>query len=215
MAPSSAAARWTSSGTRASRAGAAFSKRIPDAGLIVGVHDLPDVVLEVDHTTDVRRGKLALYAAWGFPEVWVDVPDVPSPGRAPGLTVHRLAGVGYRTASASAGFPGLTAAEIHAALNEPAPSPATDRVLDRVARALGARDGTKPDDTPWLRRAREAGRAAERAAVLRAMLAGRGMADVEHVLATLDLGALPLDVLLDAARRCRDAADLRARLGAG
>ena len=197
MAPSSAAARWTSSGTRASRAGAAFSKRIPDAGLIVGVHDLPDVVLEVDHTTDVRRGKLALYAAWGFPEVWVDVPDVPSPGRAPGLTVHRLAGVGYRTASASAGFPGLTAAEIHAALNEPAP------------------DGTKPDDTPWLRRAREAGRAAERAAVLRAMLAGRGMADVEHVLATLDLGALPLDVLLDAARRCRDAADLRARLGAG
>ena len=28
----------------------------------------PDVVLEVDHTTDVHRGKLALYESWGFPE---------------------------------------------------------------------------------------------------------------------------------------------------
>ena len=41
--------------------------RIPTDGLVIGEHDLPDVVLEVDHTTDVRRGKLDLYAAWGFP----------------------------------------------------------------------------------------------------------------------------------------------------
>ena len=31
------------------------------------------MVLEVDHTTDARRGKLPLYESWGFPEMWVDV----------------------------------------------------------------------------------------------------------------------------------------------
>ena len=190
--------------------------RIPDGGLELGVHDRPDVVLEVDHTTDVRRGKLGLYAAWGFPEVWVDVPDAPTPSRrpglVPGLTVHRLDGGRYRTATASAAFPGWTAAEIHAALNEPTPSSATDRVLDRVAGALRDRDGTRPDDTPWLRRAHAEGRAAERAAVLRTILAGRGLRDTEAALAAVDLAALPLEDLLDAAQRCRDTADLRARL---
>ena len=42
----------------------------------VGSDHLPDVVLEVDYSTDVRRGKLGLYEAWGFPEVWVEVPAV-------------------------------------------------------------------------------------------------------------------------------------------
>ena len=44
---------------------------------------LPDVVLEVDHTTDVRRRKLGIYKESGFPEVWVLVPwesSVRSPG---------------------------------------------------------------------------------------------------------------------------------------
>ena len=44
------------------------------AAMVVGADDFPDVVLEVDHTTDVHRGKLALYESWGFPEVWVEVP---------------------------------------------------------------------------------------------------------------------------------------------
>ena len=36
--------------------------RLPDdAGMVLGEHDFPDVVVEVDHTTDVRRGKLWLY----------------------------------------------------------------------------------------------------------------------------------------------------------
>ena len=133
--------------------------RIPKDGLVIGEHDLPDVVLEVDHTTDVRRGKLGLYAAWGFPEVWVEVPDVTSPsrpaGRAPGLTIHRLDAGRYRTVAASVAFPGWTADEIHVALNEPTRSAATDRALKRVARALGARDGTGPRDTPWLREERD------------------------------------------------------------
>ena len=59
--------------------------RLPGpAAMVVGEDDFPDVVLEVDHTTDVRRGKLPLYESWGFPEVWVDVPDAPSPSRARG-----------------------------------------------------------------------------------------------------------------------------------
>ena len=196
--------------------------RIPEAtGLVIGTHNLPDVVLEVDHTTDVRRGKLGFYTAWGFPEVWVDVPDVPSPsrpaGRMPGLTIHRREAAGrYRTLAASTAFPGWTAAEIHAALNEPLRSAVTAHTLERVARALGARDGTGPDDTPWLRRQREAGfargRTAERTTMLGAILAGRGMRDAEPVLAAVDLTALPLDALVDAAQRCHDAADLRARL---
>ena len=45
----------------------------------VGEHNFPDVVLEVDHTTDVRRGKLRLYESWGFPELWVEVPAPRAP----------------------------------------------------------------------------------------------------------------------------------------
>ena len=62
------------------------------------------------NTTDVRRGKLELYESWGFPEVWVEVPDTGSPSRPaglrPGLTIHLLADEGYRTASSSRAFPG-------------------------------------------------------------------------------------------------------------
>ena len=67
----------------------------------VGVDALPDVVLEVDNTTDVRRGKLGLYESWGFPEVWVEVPEEPAPSRPaslrPGLTIHVLERERYRT----------------------------------------------------------------------------------------------------------------------
>ena len=97
----------------------------------VGSDHLPDVVLEVDYSTDVRRGKLGLYEAWGFPEVWVEVPVFGSPRRRPGLTIHRRSADGYRTAAASVALPGWTSAEIHAALNEPALSEATRAVLER------------------------------------------------------------------------------------
>ena len=50
--------------------------RLPGpSAMVVAENDFPDVVLEVDHSTDVRRGKLGLYESWGFPEVWVEVPD--------------------------------------------------------------------------------------------------------------------------------------------
>ena len=147
--------------------------RLPTEAMEIGWHDRPDVVLEVDHTTDVRRGKLGLYEAWGFPEVWVDVPEaryaVRRPaGLAPGLTIHLLEGGGYRTATQSRAFPGWSAAEIHTALNEVALSAQTSRVLRRTGRALGAREGTGPDDTPWLRMERQESRAeGERALLVR------------------------------------------------
>ena len=38
---------------------------LPRPVLTIGEHDFPDVVLEVDHTTDARRRKLGQYEAWG------------------------------------------------------------------------------------------------------------------------------------------------------
>ena len=38
-----------------------------DPAILRGEDPLPDVILEVDHTTDVRRNKLGLYEAWGLP----------------------------------------------------------------------------------------------------------------------------------------------------
>ena len=157
----------------------------------MGADHLPDVVLEVDYSTDVRRGKLGLYEAWGFPEVWVEVPDVRSPRqprrRPSGLTIHRLGPDGYRPAAASAAFPGWTAAEIHTALNEPRLSEATSAVLTRVGRALGDAEGTVPDDDPWLReQRREATLAATREATLGVVthiLRARGIAVPERLAA--------------------------------
>ena len=139
--------------------------RLPGpAAMVVGEDDFPDVVLEVDHTTDVRRGKLPLYESWGFPEVWVDVPDAPSPsrarGRRPGLTIHLLEHGRFRVAAESRAFPGWQAEEIHVALNESTPSAQTSAVVERVAAALGARDGTGPDDDPLLRSQRRQGSSA-------------------------------------------------------
>ena len=101
---SKATARWTCGSTTSRAASCRPTSRstcIPDSArlpgpsaMVIGVDDYPDVVLEVDHTTDVRRGKLALYESWGFPEVWVEVPDESAPSRPrsrrPGLTIHVL-----------------------------------------------------------------------------------------------------------------------------
>ena len=143
--------------------------RLPGpSAMVIGVDDFPDVVLEVDHTTDVRRGKLGLYESWGFPEVWVEVPDQTAPsrprGRRPGLTIHLLEDGVYRTAPESRAFPGWTAEEIHAAFNEPTLSAETSAVLERVGTVLGEREGAGPDHDPLLRsqRRREFDRGVER-----------------------------------------------------
>ena len=167
--------------------------RMPSGPLVVGRHDLPDVVLEVDHTTDIRRGKLLLYEAWGFPELWMLVPPAGATRRRPaGVTLHRLAGDRYEVVPESVAFPGWTASEIHVALTEPLTTARTCEVLERVGRALGAREGTGPQDDPLLRvlgdrersagrtEGRQAGRAEGRAEgqaeLVRAMLRERGIA---------------------------------------
>ena len=138
--------------------------RLPeDGGLVVGEHDLPDVVLEVDHTTDIRRWKLGMYESWGFPEVWVEVPRRWSRsrarGRLPGLVIHVLEGGRYRESKESRAFPGWWAAAIHDALNEDELTGWTYARLEGVGRRLGGRDGTGPDDHPFLRSFRDESRA--------------------------------------------------------
>ena len=203
--------------------------RLPGAAMVVGADDLPDVVLEVDHTTDARRGKLALYESWGFPEVWVDVPDAPSPSRPrarrPGLTIHLLADGRYRVAAESRAFPGWTAAEIHEALNEAEPSARTSAVLERVGGVLGTREGTGPDDDPLLHSQRrqgfERGRAEglvagvqkkARAEMNRQILVSRGIEVSAGFLADAAFAAAPEDVLIAAALACEDEAAFRAAI---
>ena len=174
----------------------------------------------VDNTTDVRRGKLGLYESWGFPEVWVEVPDTPSPSRParlrPGLTIHLLGDQGFRTAATSRAFPGWSADEIHRALNEPELSAATTAALRRVGRALGAAEGTGPDDDPLLHAERLEGHAKGRAegrteaasaAVLQVFKA-RGL----RVSAALprrlrELEEIATAALVQAALECHDEAD--------
>ena len=150
---------------------------IPSAlSIEVGVDTLPDVVLEVDNTTDVRRRKLGLYESWGFPEVWVEVPDEPALGRPaslrPGLTIHLQAEGGFRVAQGSRAFPGWSAEEIHQALNELEMSEGTVAALRRVGRAMGAAEGAGPDGDFFLRAERREshaqGRSAGQADMLRA-----------------------------------------------
>ena len=174
--------------------------------LSVGKQEHPDVVLEVDHTTDVRRGKLRLYEEWRFPELWVEVPKSYSPSRprglTPGLSIYVLEKGRYRESGESRAFPGWTAEEIHRALNEWTPSAESLMVLDRVGRTLGAREGGGPDDDPLLGAHRAEGRvggvAEERVRMIRSLLERRGI-------------AAPSDFPVGLARDERDALDSRSR----
>ena len=144
----------------------------PDGMAIVKGRDpLPDVIMEVDHTTDVRRNKLEVYESWGFPELWVEVPNAVARSRPkglePGLTIHVLEDGAYTRVSRSRAFPEWPAGLIHLALNEPELSSLTMGELTRVGRALGEREGTGPDDdlllSAFRRQARLAGHAQGRA----------------------------------------------------
>ena len=181
---------------------------------------MPDVVLEVDHTTDVRRRKLGIYEAWGFPEVWVLVPPE-SRMRAPGLNIHLLRGGRYREAPESSAFPGWRAEEIYFALIEGPLSPGARPALERVARAMGAREGAGPEDDPITRsivlqaeaKGHEEGRREATAANALAVLRARGI-DVTPSLAedrTL-FSDLSGDALMAAAVACRDETDFRRRI---
>ena len=191
---------------------------------------LPDVVLEVDHTTDVRRRKLEVYASFGFPEVWVEVPEpvwmAPRTSGRPRLVIYLLEGDGYVESAVSRAFTGWRAAEIHRALNEERKSAATAAAVRRVGRRLGRAAATGPDDDPFLGAERaesrrdglregrvEGGLEMTRSLVREALLA-RGFAItslletwLEQLSATTD-GA----TAIRAAVACRDAEDFLRRV---
>ena len=208
----------------------------PEGSLVIGEHDQPDVALEVDHTTDVRPGKLRLYEAWGFPELWVVVPPAGATRRKPaGVTIHRMLGGRYQSVPASVALPGWTAAEIHAGLTEPVTAQTYD-ALARVGRALGAREGTGPDDDPMLRALGKQtlarglaeghsrglaegraeglaeGRAQALAAAVRSILEARGLSFADEVSAAVV--DVPRNAVVAAAVTCTDAEDFRRRLDA-
>ena len=179
----------------------------------VDADPLPDVVLEVDHTTDVRRWKLGKYQEWGFPEIWVLVPWKISV-RAPGLTIHvREAAGGYREIPESAAFPGWTAKEIHRALTEEPLPAAAWRAVERVGRALGARGGTTPEDDPLTRVLSEKSQASAHLAAVVAALRARGIDVPADDASDADLLAgRSIEAAMAAAMVCSDAADFRRRI---
>lgn len=192
------------------------------AGMEIGKHDHPDIVLEVDNTTDVRQGKLGLYEEWGFPEIWVEVPERYTPGRPaglqPGLEIRVLEGGRYRTVPVSRAFTGWTAEEIHTAMSEPELSAATSEVLTRVGRALGERAGTGPDHMPWLRAQRREVQAKTRAETMTVVagriLTSRGIPGLALPLDAGDISGVSDEEVVDISLRCEDESDFRARLQA-
>ena len=189
---------------------------------------LPDVVLEVDHTTDVRRRKLGIYKGSGFPEIWVLVPWEASVRR-PGLTIHLRRGDGYCEEPASRAFPGWRAEEIFRALTEAPMSEVALRALERTALAMGAREGTKPDDDPLMRSqkaiARTEGHAEGRreglteggsemlAANVLTVLKARGIAAASSLAELRELIGTPSsESIVEAALACTDPADFRRRV---
>ena len=214
--------------------------RLQGPAIEVDADPLPDVVLEVDHTTDVRRRKLGIYKESGFPEIWVLVPW-DSSRRSPGLAIHVRHGEEYREERESRAFPGWRAEEIHRALTEAPMSEWAWRALERVALAMGAREGTKPEDDPLMRsqsaRARTEGhregrveghregrveghregrveghREGHLSAVVQ-VLEARGIASALDAREDRELlGGLSGDALMAAALACTDAADFRRRI---
>ena len=177
---------------------------------------LPDVVLEVDHTTDVRRRKLGIYMECGFPEIRVLVPWATS-RRERGFTVHVRGENGYREAPESAAFPGWKAEEIRLALTEDPLSGKAWRALERVALAMGAREGKGPENDPLLRsmsrRAESRGEARGHVEAVTAALRARGIEITDAFAADREfLAGHPIETLMAAALACTGESDFRRRL---
>lgn len=191
--------------------------------LVVGHGRYPDVVLEVDHTTDVRRGKLKLYEAWGFPELWVEVPERRAPSRPkrrrPGLAIHRLEDGAYRKSPQSVAFPGWRAEDIHEAMNEIRRSARTSAILERLGRRLGRQEGTGPDNDSLLRslraQSRAEGAAESRVEMARQILVSRSIEISERFPADMPAFAgLSEAAVVAAALACESEKDFNARVAA-
>ena len=183
----------------------------------------PDIVMEVDNTTDTRKGKLALYEDMGVPELWIEVPEfwreypgqkLPRrpPGVVPGLTIFLLEGGKYRRYPASRALLGWKAEDIHAALNDFGElSAQLCATLEELGRRFGARTGTGPDDHRLMRSMRQQSRVEGRAEgvaegqamAVRAILERRGIAlSPEFPMDLPDFADLPMATLMDAAMTC-------------
>ena len=190
--------------------------RLQGSAIDVDTDPLPDVVLEVDHSTDVRRRKLGIYQGSGFPEIWVLVPWESSV-RAPGLVIHVRRRDGYRKEAESAAFPGWKAEEVYRALTEEPLSAVAWEALERVARAMGAREGTRPEDDPMTRSlSREAAAKGYVEGVhttVLQVLESRGIVVSTSLPRHLsEVGEISNVTLVNAALACRDEADFRRRI---
>ena len=190
--------------------------RLQGSAIAVDADPLPDVVLEVDHTTDVRRRNLEMYMGSGFAEIWVLVPWEVSV-RAPGLTIHVRRGEGYREEAASRAFAQWRVKKIYRALTEDPLSTGARRALERVALAMGAHEGTRPEDDPFTRSisrmAQARGRREMLAANVLAVLKARGIEVALDFTQDRELvGGLSGEALIAAALACADEADFRRRI---
>ena len=194
--------------------------RLEGPAIDVDADPLPDVVLEVDHTTDVRRRKLGIYMESGFPEVWVLVPWEASV-RAPGLTIHVRRGAGYREEGESRAFPGWKAEEIHRALTEAPMSETAWRALERTALAMGAREGTQPEHNPLTRslstkaqaKGHREGREEGHMAAVADVLASRGIEVTLDMTKQRELcSGIPGKIVMAAALACTGEADFLRRI---
>ena len=186
--------------------------RLAGPAIEVDADPLPEVVLEVDHTTDVRRRKLGIYMESGFPEIWVLVPWEASV-RAPGLSIHVRQGTGYREEGESWAFPGWRAEEIHRALTEAPMSAPAWRALERTARAMGAREGTTPQHDPLMASESARVEARSRAQAVAATLRARGIEVSPQILDDWKrLAGFPIDRLMVAAVSCTGEADFLRRV---
>ena len=182
------------------------------ASIDVDADPLPDLVLEVDHITDVRRRKLGIYMECGIPEIWVLVPWESS-AREPGLTIFLREADGYRVSPESAAIPGWKATEIHRALTEDPLSEAATKALTRVALAMGAREGTTPEDDAFSRYLSDATHARERLSNVLVVLRVRNVEvkgdPAEYQALCAEVSA---EALMKAAMDCADEDDFRRRV---
>ena len=190
--------------------------RLRGPAINVDEDPLPDVLLEVDHTTDVRRRNLDIYKECGFPEIWVLVPWVSSV-RERGLKIHVRREGGYRDTPESTAFPGWKEEKIRLALTEEPLSSQAWRALERVALAMGVREGTGPEDDPLMRsvsrKARTSGHVQGRMEAVAATLRARGIEVSRVFTEDRDLFAeRPAETLMAAALACTDEADFRRRI---
>ena len=194
---------------------------------------MPSVVMEVDNTTDTRKGKLALYEDMGVPELWVEVPElwrewpgaklpVRPAGLVPGLTIFLLEGGEYRESPTSRAMLGWPADDIHEALNKlPGLTVRHYAVIEELGRRFGAHKGTGPDDHPLMRSMRRESRdegiaqgmLEGKAKLVRGMIERRGIAvSTPFPLDIPRFAEAPVEELLDAAAACGSEQDFRSRL---